>query len=85
MAASLVVSIQSLVVALIDVVFYLWVIDSLNATMEYLEGLNQTSKLLRYLRLRMMLLFSILFAVIVAVFGIVDAYDAGIVDEDMEW
>ena len=80
-----VVSILSLVVALIDIIFYLWVIDSLNATMEYLEGLNQTSKLLRYLRLRMFLLLSILFAVAVAVFGIVDAYDQGIVDDDMEW
>jgi hypothetical protein len=80
-----VASILSLVVALIDVIFYLWVIDSLNATMEYLEGLNQTSKLFRYLRLRMLLLFSILFAVVVAVFGIVDAYDQGIVDQDMEW
>lgn len=78
-------SILSLVQALIDVVFYLWIIDSLNATMEYLEGMNQTAKLLRYLRLRSIFLFSILFAVISKVFEIVDAYDQGIVEEENEW
>jgi hypothetical protein len=80
-----IVSILTMVIALIDVMFYLWIIDSLNATMEYLEGMNQTSKLLRYLRLRMILLFSILFAVVWSVFGIVDNYDQGIVEEDQEW
>lgn len=80
-----IVSILTLVIALIDVLFYLWIIDSLNATMEYLEGLNQTSKLRRYLRLRSILLFSILFAVIGSVFGIVDSYNEGIVEEDQEW
>ena len=80
-----IVSILTLVIALVDVLFYLWIIDSLNATMEYLEGLNQTSKLRRYLRLRSILLFSILFAVIWSVFGIVDSYDQGIVDDEQAW
>ncbi len=80
-----IVSILTLVIALVDVLFYLWIIDSLNATMEYLEGLNQTSKLRRYLRLRSILLFSILFAVICSVFGIVDSYNDGIVGEDQTW
>ena len=80
-----IVSILSLVIALIDVIFYLWIIDSMNATMEYLEGMNQTSKLLRYLRLRSILLASILFAVVWSVFGIVDSYDEGIVEESNEW
>lgn len=80
-----IVSILTLVIALVDVIFYLWIIDSLNATMEYLEGLNQTSKLRRYLRLRSILLFSILFAVIWSVFGIVDSYNQGIVEDDQEW
>jgi hypothetical protein len=80
-----IVSILSLVIALIDVMFYMWIIDSLNATMEYLEGMSQTSKLLRYLRLRSILLFSILFAVVWSVFGIVDNYDQGIVEEDQAW
>merc|ERR1712087_151256 len=58
-----VVSILRIIIAVIDVIFYIWIIDSLNATMEYLESMNQNSKLLRYLRLRCILLFSILFAV----------------------
>eukprot|EP00339_Tiarina_fusa_P001565 CAMPEP_0117049942 /NCGR_PEP_ID=MMETSP0472-20121206/34480_1 /TAXON_ID=693140 ORGANISM="Tiarina fusus, Strain LIS" /NCGR_SAMPLE_ID=MMETSP0472 /ASSEMBLY_ACC=CAM_ASM_000603 /LENGTH=541 /DNA_ID=CAMNT_0004763531 /DNA_START=35 /DNA_END=1660 /DNA_ORIENTATION=- len=80
-----VVTILSIVILVIDVTFYLWIIDSLNATMEYLENMSQTAKLLRYLRLRSVLIFSILFAVILAVFGIVDNYDEGIVDQEQEW
>lgn len=80
-----VVTILTLVIAFIDVIFYLWIIDSLNATMEYLESMSQMSKLLRYLRLRCILLFSILFAVVWSVFGIVDSYDEGIVDQEQEW
>jgi hypothetical protein len=85
-----IVSILTLVIALIDVGFYLWIIDALNGTMEYLENLSQTSKLLRYLRLRFILLISILFAVVWSVFGIVDIlyilyYDEGIVDQEQEW
>lgn len=80
-----IVTILTMVIAFIDVLFYLWIIDALNGTMEYLENLGQTSKLLQFLRLRFLLLFSILFAVIWAVFGIVDSYDAGIVDQEQEW
>jgi len=80
-----IVSILTLVIALVDVLFYLWIIDSLNATMEYLEGMNQTAKLLRYLRLRSVLLCSILFAVVGSVFGIVDNYDQGIVEDGQQW
>lgn len=80
-----IVSILTLVVAFVDVIFYFWIIDSMNSTMEYLESMKQTSKLLRYLRLRCILMFSILFAVIWSVFGIVDNYDQGIVNQEQEW
>jgi len=80
-----VVSILRIVIAVIDVTFYVWIIDSLNATMEYLESNNQTSKLLRYLRLRCILLFSILFAVIWSVFGMVNTVDEGIVEDEQNW
>jgi Kef-type K+ transport system membrane component KefB len=80
-----IVSVLNLVVACINVIFFLWIIDSLNATMEYLESMSQSSKLLRYLRLRCILLFSILFAVVWSVFAIVNNYDAGIVDQESEW
>ena len=80
-----IVTILTMVIAFIDVLFYLWIIDALNGTMEYLESMGQTSKLLQFLRLRFLLLFSILFAVIWAVFGIVDSYDEGIVDQEQAW
>mmetsp|Transcript_17940 Transcript_17940/g.19719 ORF Transcript_17940/g.19719 Transcript_17940/m.19719 type:complete len:565 (+) Transcript_17940:178-1872(+) len=80
-----IVSILGLVIVLIDFIFYFWIIDSLSATMEYLENMKQTSKLLRYLRLRCILMFSILFAVVWAVFGIVDTYDTGLVSQEARW
>jgi hypothetical protein len=80
-----IVSILSLVIVLIDLIFYFWIIDSLSGTMEYLESMKQTRKLLRYLRLRCILMFSILFGVIWAVFGIVDTYDQGIVTQEAKW
>eukprot|EP00536_Pseudo-nitzschia_multiseries_P009783 jgi/Psemu1/297355/fgenesh1_pm.283_\ len=80
-----VVSILGLVVVLIDLIFYFWIIDSLSGTMEYLENMKQTRKLLRYLRLRCILMFSILFGVVWAVFGIVDTYDQGIVTQEATW
>jgi len=79
------VAILNLVVTLIDAVFFFWIIDSLNATMEYLDAMKQTSKLLRYLRLRMIILFAILFFVVYTVFGIVNNYDQGIVGQESEW
>ena len=80
-----IVTILTMVIAFIDVLFYLWIIDALNGTMEYLETTNQTNKLRLFLRLRCFLLFSILFAVMWAVFGIVDSYDEGIVNQEQEW
>lgn len=80
-----IVSILALVLALIDAIFYFWIIDSMSSTMEYLEGMKQTSKLMRYLRLRCILMFSILFAVIWAVFCIVDQFDEGIVSLEAKW
>jgi hypothetical protein len=80
-----IVTILTLVIAFIDVIFYMWIIDSLNGTMEYLENMSQRSKLLRYLRLRCILLFSILFTVVWSVFGMVDNYDQGIVDQEQAW
>ena len=80
-----IVSVLSLVLVLIDLIFYFWIIDSLSGTMEYLENMKQMRKLLRYLRLRCILMFSILFGVIWAVFGIVDTYDQGIVTQEAKW
>jgi len=79
-----VVAILTLVTAFIDVVFYWWIFDALNGTMTYLESMNQNRKLKRYLRLRLFLLLSVLFAVVWSVFGIVDSYnDTRIINEEV--
>jgi hypothetical protein len=80
------VTILTFVVAAIDVTFYLWILDGMNATMQYLENMSQTTKLQRYLRLRLILLFSILFAVVWSVFSIVNtAMEDAILQEQQEW
>ena len=79
-----VVTILTFVAAFIDVTFYLWIFDALSGTMQYLESMNQTMKLKRYLRLRLILLLSVLFAVMWSVFGIVDSYnDQRIINEEV--
>mmetsp|Transcript_24166 Transcript_24166/g.50613 ORF Transcript_24166/g.50613 Transcript_24166/m.50613 type:complete len:325 (+) Transcript_24166:402-1376(+) len=78
-----VVEILTFVTAFIDVIFYWWIFDALNGTMQYLEGMSQSRKLKRYLRLRLILLLSVLFAVVWTVFGIVDSYnDKRIINEE---
>mmetsp|Transcript_3954 Transcript_3954/g.6762 ORF Transcript_3954/g.6762 Transcript_3954/m.6762 type:complete len:591 (-) Transcript_3954:625-2397(-) len=74
------------VVDVICVLFYLWILDSLNCTMQYLENMNQSMKLLRYLRLRCLLLFSILFGFVWFVFGAVnEMMEESILEEQQEW
>lgn len=40
-----IVTILTFVVAALDVVFIMWILDGLNGTMEYLENMNQSRKL----------------------------------------
>jgi len=80
-----IVTILRFSILLIDILFYIWIMDSLNSSMEYLESMGQTRKLERYLRLRCLLLFSILFAVMTSVFGAVNDFDQGIVDNEQNW
>lgn len=80
------VQVLTFLVAAVDVIFILWSLDGLNGTMEDLESFNQTRKLMRFLRLRCIFLFSVLFAVVWAVFSLVDTYDEnGILEEQHEW
>ena len=79
-------TVLTFVTFIIDVIFYMWILDSLNSTMEYLENMNQSMKLKRYLKLRMILMFSILFGVVWAIFGIVDLMmDDSILGDGQEW
>ncbi|KAL3767507.1 hypothetical protein ACHAWU_000170 [Discostella pseudostelligera] len=79
-----VVALLSLATSIIDVIFYMWIFNALNGTMQYLEDMNQSRKLKRYLRLRLILLLSVLFAIVWTVFGMVDSYnDQRLVNEEM--
>jgi hypothetical protein len=82
-----VVTILTFGTALVDVIFYLWIFDALNGTMQYLESMNQVMKLKRYLRLRLILLISVLFAILWTVFGIVDSYNEQrmVTEEENGW
>ena len=78
--------ILSFIVAAINVFFYMWILDSLNSTMQYLENMSQTMKLKRYLKLRLILLISILFAIVWFVFSIAKAtMDTVLLEYGQEW
>jgi len=81
-----IVTILTFIVAAIDVIFILWILDALNGTMQYLENNSQLRKLARYLRLRTILLCAILFATIWVVFSLVNSYNKdAIVREEDQW
>ena len=48
------------VISVINVIFYVWIIRSLKITTEYLKNMNQTSKLRRHLRLRCLVITSLI-------------------------
>jgi len=76
----------SFAVAIMELVFYIWILDSLNGTMQYLENMNQSMKLKRYLRLRFILLISILFAMIVIVYTLVNSrFEGSVLGDGQEW
>jgi hypothetical protein len=70
----------------LNFIFIVWIIYALNGTMKYLENMNQSRKLMRYVRLRRIFLLSIIFAVVLEGFSFDDANDEeGIVREEQEW
>jgi hypothetical protein len=71
-------------IIIINLIFYFWIISSLNATTEYLKNMNQTMKLQRHLRLRCIILTSIAIAAGWLVFSIVDVF-TGILSTDQMW
>ena len=81
-----IVWVLTICVAALDVIYILWILDALNGTMQYLENMSQSRKLQRFLTLRSIILFAILFATVWIVFSLVDRYDEeGIVREEHEW
>ncbi|GKY95508.1 hypothetical protein MPSEU_000512500 [Mayamaea pseudoterrestris] len=72
-------------IAAVDVVYVMWIMDALASTMEHLESQQQTRKLKRYLRLRCLFLFAVLFAAAWAIFAVANAFTDGIVGEEDAW
>ena len=52
--------VMSAVALFIDIIFFWWIMYSLRSTAEYLKNMNQTTKLRRHLRLRCLILTSLL-------------------------
>lgn len=76
----------TLITAGIDVMCYMWILDALNGTMQYLENMNQSMKLRRYLRLRLVLLLSILFGLFWTLMVFFDSImDTAILAENQDW
>jgi Lung seven transmembrane receptor len=78
-------TILTFVVAALDVLFAMWILDALASTMEYLQGMKQTRKLSRYIRLRCLFLFAILFAMVWVIFALVTSVTTGIIEEEDAW
>jgi hypothetical protein len=78
-------TILTFVLAALDVLFAMWILDSLASTMEYLESMKQSRKLARYIRLRCLFLFAILFALVYVVFAVITSVTTGIVAEEDAW
>mmetsp|Transcript_23423 Transcript_23423/g.26104 ORF Transcript_23423/g.26104 Transcript_23423/m.26104 type:complete len:810 (+) Transcript_23423:83-2512(+) len=47
------------IIFIINIIFYCWIISSLSSTTEYLRNMNQTSKLRRHMRLRCLIITSL--------------------------
>jgi hypothetical protein len=73
------------VIAAVDVIYVMWILDAMASTMEHLESMQQTRKLKRYLRLRCLFLFAVVFAAAWAMFAVANAYTDGIVGEEDSW
>jgi len=79
-------TVMRFIVIAINVTFALWVLDALSATMQYLENMNQRRKLVRYLRLRLYLLFSFLFATVWLMLFIINAMsEQPILERQTKW
>jgi hypothetical protein len=78
-------SILTIVIIILDGVFYFWILNSLNATTDYLRNMGQTTKLRRHLRLRCLMLTSMTIAAAWLIFTIVEKVLGGILRTDQKW
>merc|ERR1712157_554520 len=72
------------IIFFIDLIFYLWIISSLSSTTEYLRNMNQTSKLQRHMRLRCLIIASLIIIGILIVVNFVQMY-TNFLSQDQMW
>lgn len=71
-------------IAIINVLFYWWIITSLSSTTEYLRNMHQTSKLQRHMRLRCLIMTSLMVVVFVTVLTIIQIF-TNYLSQDLMW
>ena len=76
----------TVIASFIDFIFIIWILYALYTTMRYLRNMNQSCKLERYVKLRCLLLFLIMFATMWTVFMLVDSVnEESILQEEHAW
>jgi hypothetical protein len=69
---------------LVDLIFYFWILASLNSTAEYLRNMNQSSKLRRHLRLRCLIITSFAVVMLWLLLNIAQVF-TNFLTEDQMW
>jgi mannose/fructose/N-acetylgalactosamine-specific phosphotransferase system component IIC len=71
-------------IIVINVLFYFWIVNSLKATTQYLQNMNQTSKLRRHLRLRCIIMTSLFIAFAWLILNIAEVF-TDFLSQDQQW
>jgi len=72
------------IIFIINLIFYCWIISSLSSTTEYLRNMNQTSKLRRHMRLRCLIITSLVIVGIVMTLSIAQVF-TNYLNQDQLW
>lgn len=72
------------IIIVINLIFYFWIIASLNSTTEYLRNMNQTSKLRRHMQLRCLILTSLFVVGVWLLLSIAQVF-TGFLSQDQIW
>merc|ERR1712157_333188 len=72
------------IIFFIDLIFYLWIISSLSSTTEYLRNMNQTSKLRRHMRLRCLIITSLIIVGVLLAVHVVQLF-SNFLSQDQMW
>lgn len=64
-----------LLLALVDIIFYMWILQALMSTISYLERKNQSAKLLLFRRFRCVLIISVLFSLAWSIYSMAASVD----------